>query len=161
VQSRLEDRTEKIGFADNHWMRVDGGGAAIDVTDEAIYLVMSLRNVGSGIGVLHGWDVRLDEMPNVEPPVAPEAFRRLARDLYVPPGDVGLWQGAIRDADDGQRAPLADRVARRERFGVDLLYGDHEGGQRAITRFGIIPRGDDGWLCSAVRHWNIDRADPR
>jgi hypothetical protein len=161
VQSRLEDRTEKIGFADNHWLRVDGGGAAVEVTDEAIYLAMSLRNVGSGIGVLHGWDVRLDEMPNVEPPVAPDAFRRLARDLYVPAGDIALWQGAIREADDGQRAGLIARVEQRERFGIDLLYGDHEGGQRAITRFGIIPRSDAGWLCSAVRHWNIDRADPR
>jgi hypothetical protein len=161
VQSRLEDRTEKIGFADEHWLRVDGGGAAIDVTDEAVYLAMSLRNVGSGIGVLHGWDVRLDEMPSVNAPKAPEEFRRLSRDLYVPAGDIALWQGAVREREDPQRAGLVERVDSRTRFGIDLLYGDHEGGQRVITRFGIFPRGDDGWLCSAVRHWNLDRADPR
>jgi hypothetical protein len=161
VQSRLEDRTEKIGFSDEVWLRVDGGSAAINVTDEVIYMAMSLRNVGSGIGILHGWDVRLDEMPSIDPPVEPENFRRLFRDLYVPPGDVGLWQGAIRDADDAQRGPLSDRVARRARFAIDLLYGDHEGGQRTITRFGVFPRTDEGWLCSAVRHWNLDRDDPR
>jgi hypothetical protein len=38
---------------------------------------------------------------------------------------------------------------------------NHEGGQRVITRFSIIPRGDDAWLLSAGRHWNMDRPDPR
>jgi hypothetical protein len=161
VQSRLDDASQKIGFADNRWLRVDGGGATIEVTDDVIYMAMSLRNVGPGIGVLHGWHVRLEPLPNIEAPARPEDFRMQGRDLYVPPGDIGLWQGAIREVDDAQRQPLAERVAARERFGIDLLYGDHEGGQRAITRFGIIPRSDAGWLCSAVRHWNIDRADPR
>jgi hypothetical protein len=44
---------------------------------------------------------------------------------------------------------------------VDLLYGDHEGGQRMISRFALIPKGDGGWLASVSRHWNLDRADPR
>jgi hypothetical protein len=46
---------------------------------------------------------------------------------------------------------------------VDVLYGDHEGGQRTITRFGLSPRqgGDQAWIVSAVRHWNLDRGDPR
>ena len=55
-------------------------------------------------------------------------------------------------------------------MGIDLLYGDHEGGQRVITRFSVTPRttpatspDDDGklWIASAVRHWNVDRPDPR
>ena len=49
----------------------------------------------------------------------------------------------------------------REQMTIDVLYGDHEGGQRVITRFSIIPRGDDVWLLSAGRHWNVDRPDPR
>jgi hypothetical protein len=45
---------------------------------------------------------------------------------------------------------------------IDLLYGDHEGGQRVVSRFSITPRKDDeNWLPSVVRHWNIDRPDPR
>ena len=27
-------------------------------------------------------------------------------------------------------------------FTIDVLYGDHEGGQRTITRFGMIPQTD-------------------
>jgi hypothetical protein len=41
-----------------------------------------------------------------------------------------------------------------------MLYGDQEGGQRTITQFAFTPV-TDGWLCSASRHWNVDRDDPR
>jgi hypothetical protein len=44
---------------------------------------------------------------------------------------------------------------------VDILYGDHEGGQRIITRFGLMPRSDEAWLLTAGRYWNVDRPDPR
>jgi hypothetical protein len=44
---------------------------------------------------------------------------------------------------------------------VDLLYGDSEGGQRAVSRFTITPREDGAWLAVIARHWNVDRADPR
>src|SRR5438874_798182 len=50
VPSRSEDPEQKVGFADNRWVRVPGGQGAVDVSDEAIYLVISLRNVGSGLG---------------------------------------------------------------------------------------------------------------
>ena len=46
-------------------------------------------------------------------------------------------------------------------FGIELLYTDHEGSQRTITFFILAPRGDDKWLCSEARHWNLDRPDPR
>ena len=51
-------------------------------------------------------------------------------------------------------------VTARRVFGVELLYTDHEGDQRTITNFVLAPRGDDKWMCSAVRHWNLDRPDP-
>ena len=34
---------------------VDGGHAAFEATEDAIYLAIALRNAGSGIAVLHGW----------------------------------------------------------------------------------------------------------
>jgi hypothetical protein len=33
---------------------------------------------------------------------------------------------------------------------IDLLYGDHEGGQRVITRFSLMPRADDGWVSNSL-----------
>jgi len=42
-----------------------------------------------------------------------------------------------------------------------VLYGDHELGQRSITRFGLTPRDDGRWIATVGRHWNVDRPDPR
>jgi hypothetical protein len=161
MPSRLDDPPQKIGFADEKWLVADGGGAAAEATDRAVYLGMSLRNAGSGIAVLHGWhftpERRLDE--NTPPPL--ENFTRLTRDLYVAPGDLGFWQGAFRDPSAPEFAAAAEVVSARTPVMVDVLYGDHEGGQRVITRFGLLPRDDGKWIATAARHWNVDREDPR
>ena len=50
---------------------------------------------------------------------------------------------------------------------VDLVYGDHEGGQRTITRFLLAPWPEDdghrvdGKRASVLRYWYLDRGDPR
>ena len=46
-------------------------------------------------------------------------------------------------------------------MGIDLLYGDHEGGQHTISRFSLAPKEDGHWSAAVVRHWNLDRPDPR
>jgi hypothetical protein len=56
---------------------------------------------------------------------------------------------------------LRDAVSSPRVFAIELLYSDHEGGQRAIGRFALAPMSDAQWLCSVVRHWNLDRPDPR
>jgi hypothetical protein len=162
VPSRLEDPPQKIGFADGKWLVVPGGGAAAEVADGAIYLVASLRNVGSGIAVLHGW--RLFAERRLDREHAPlEEFRRLARDIYVPAGDDGFWQGAFRDPAEPEFESARAAIEAREPLTVEILYGDHEGGQRVVSRFLLSPRegGDDGWLSAVGRHWDIDRDDPR
>src|SRR5438552_5438363 len=55
VPSRLDDPPQKIGYADGKWVHAAGSGGAAETTDEAVYLALSVRNVGSGIAVLHGW----------------------------------------------------------------------------------------------------------
>ncbi len=44
---------------------------------------------------------------------------------------------------------------------VEILYGDHELGRRAISLFSLTPREDGAWIVSVARHWNVDGADPR
>ena len=85
----------------------------------------------------------------------------LTRDLYIPVNDIGFWQGALRDPSAPEFVPARNAIEARERLIIDVLYGDHEGGQRVVSRFSMTPRGDEGWLVSAARHWNIDRPDPR
>jgi hypothetical protein len=161
MPSRLDDPVQKVGFSDGHVLRVDGGRAAAAATPDAVYLAMSVKNVGAGIAVLHGWRFSLLAGPGSGPPPPLEEFHRLTRDLYVPPGDVGFWQGVFRDPTAEEFQQAADAVAAGERLIIDVLYGDHEGGQRAVSRFSMTTASDGGWMVAAARHWNIDRDDPR
>jgi hypothetical protein len=161
MPSRFDDPKQKVGFADNHFVAVTGGAGTAEVTDEAVYLTLSLRNAGNGIAVLHGWRFHPRRVmgPDYHPDVG--AFRRLTRDLYIPVGDVGFWQGAFRDPEEPEFAEARDVVLAREPVTIELLYGDHQGAQRIITLFSLLPRDDDQWMATVSRHWNVDRPDPR
>jgi hypothetical protein len=160
VHSRLDDPTQKIMFVDGHWVQVAGSGAVAEQLDANVYLAMSLRNVGAGIGVLQGWNARAGLDTSREH--APEqSFRTQSRDLYIPAGDIGLWQGALRDPSEDAYGVLAEAAAKRETISIDLLYTDQVGGQRTITRFQVVPVGEDRWVASVGRHWYLDEAGPR
>jgi hypothetical protein len=181
VPARLEDPAEKIMWGDQHWTRVPGGRASVEIGDGVVYLSMSLRNVGSGMAVIHSW--RADSNPTFPDLLRPElfehpellehpdldCFRPQGRDLYVPPGDSSFWQGAFRardERDEREREEIAEAIRRREMITVYLLYGDHEGGQRTISRFSLVAPGEHAedpcvWIESVNKHWNLDRLDPR
>jgi hypothetical protein len=158
LASRPQDPPEKVTWADEHFTKVLGGRGVIEETGGVIYMAASLRNAGAGIAVLHSWHLLFG--PDFMQPPDPADFRRLSRDLYIPAGDNGFWQGAIRDPDDPDRRRLLDTIERPDRIAIDVLYGDHEGGQRTVTRFSLNPIAD-GWLCAAVRFWHLDRDEPR
>jgi hypothetical protein len=162
VHSRIADETQKIAFRDQHWVRVPGGQAVIDVENDVIYFAMSLRNVGAGIAVLQAWRLHGETSAQVSSEVPDlEAFTRLSRDLYVPASDVGLWQAALRESGDDRRTEIEPFIAERQPFTVDLLYTDQLGDQRTVSRFGVFPAGDDVWLTGVGRHWFIDSAGTR
>jgi hypothetical protein len=162
VPSRLEDSQQKVYFAGGAHVLVRGGRAIVqeDTGNKVIYLAASLRNAGSGLAVLHGWrfypaDMRADHRPELA------EFTTQTRDLYVPAGDAGFWQGAFRDPGDPAFDEALRAIKARNPLTIDLLYGDFEGGQRVITRFVLRVAGDDSWVNSATHHWNVDRTDPR
>jgi hypothetical protein len=161
MPSRLQDPPEKVGFQDGVWVKVTGGHAAFELTDEAIYLVMALRNAGTGLAVLDRWDFYGERRVGTQTYRDPATFHRLTRDIYLSANDLGFWQGALRDSAEPIFAEVREAVEARRPMTVDLLYGDHEGGQRTISRFSIIPAPDGSWLTAVGRHWNLDRADPR
>jgi hypothetical protein len=161
MPSRLDDPPEKVMWVDDHWAQVEGGRGSVESVDGSVYLALSLRNVGSGTAVLQGWRPvpRLPGLPDLPDP---DTFRPQSRDLYVPAGDVGFWQAAIRDESDADHGWLRTCVEERNIFLVGLLYSDHEGSQRAIGLFTVAPGVDgDQWISSVVRHWNLDRPNPR
>jgi hypothetical protein len=160
VPSRLHDPEEKIRFADDHWVVVDGGHALLEVGEGAIYLAIALRNVGHGLALLDRWDFYPRDI-TIDSPRDIDHFRRLTRDLYVPAGDLGFWQGTFRDEGDPAFLAAAEAITARQPLTVDLLYGDHEGGQRTISRFILTARGDTEWLSTVSRHWRLDGGDSR
>ena len=162
AQSRFDDPKQKVYWVDDHMTVLEGGRASAEVADGAIYLAVSLRNSGSGIAVLDRWNLRPERLLADVPPGDASTFRRLSRDIYVAPNEVGFWQGAFRDPAEPGYAEIAHAISARETMTLDLFYGDYEGGQHTITRFALIPRGDgDVWMATVGRHWNIERDDPR
>jgi hypothetical protein len=159
VNSRLQDPTQKIQYLEGVWLTVDGGTAALEVADDVVYLAVSIRNVGTGLAVLHGWHVRVGlQTERSHPPL--EEFTAQNLDIYVAAGDNGLWLGALRDPAADIFQPVADAVKADQPLVISLLYGDFEGGQRVITQFSLRPA-SGRWLAQATRHFNVDRPDPR
>jgi hypothetical protein len=184
--SRREDPVLKVNFVDAKWLKIPGGGAAGEVdcgegtagSDvPVVYLAIALRNVGSGLAALHGW--RFYPHQRRDRDHAPlEEFERQNRDLYVPVGDIGFWEGTFRDPGHRGYAGARKVIEARGPWTVELLYGDYDGGQRVVTRFAVLPytppaQGADpppgdpdpaperAWVTMASRTWNIDRPDPR
>ena len=163
IPSREDDLPETVRFGDGIVLTVGGHGGLAELRDGRLYMLMSLRNGGTGLAVIHGWHVTPGparagmERPSLD------AFRSQQRDLYVPANETGFWQAAIRDPEDPDYAAVRAAVQQGGRVMIDLLYGDYEGGQRTIARFSIAGAGDDKKVRNAavVRYWNVDGDDPR
>jgi hypothetical protein len=159
--ARLDDPPEKIMWADRHFARVAGGHGLIEVVDGVVYLSATLRNVGQGIAVLESWHVWPEFRRGTEPPLPSDRFRQHTRDLFIPPGSTGFWQGALREADDRDREPVLTALAGEGHLTVDVLYGDIEGSQRTISRFGFTRIAEADWLVNVSKHWYLDGTSNR
>jgi hypothetical protein len=181
IPSREQDPTERVRFGDDVLVNVPGHGAAAKVAHDAVYLAVAVRNAGTGVGVIHGWRARaqptvgqlspsvlLGDDPSTmassplqtRPEIA--EFRRQQLDLYVPAGETGYWQGAMRDPHELGYDEVRAAVETDSGVLVDILYGDYNGGQRTIVRLGVTAwPGVDGHRTTVLRYWNLDREDPR
>jgi hypothetical protein len=174
--SRREDPAQKVNFGDQKWVQIPGGGAVGETGSgdgsagpdtPVVYLAIGLRNAGNGIAVLQGWRFFPETHRDREHAPLSE-FQRQNRDLFIPVGDVGFWQGAFRDPAAPGYQEARQAVEDHHPWTVELLYADHEGGQPAITRFMVLPAGhpdqDEAdrprWLASASRHWSVDQPAP-
>jgi hypothetical protein len=169
IPTRDEDPTETIRFGDGQVLHLAGHGAAVAVTGDVVYLGMGVRNGGAGLGVIHGWRAeprnpdRATDRPDLD------SFRRQQIDIFIPAGDMGNWLGALRDRSEDMHREVREELSKADgTLVLDLLYGDHEGGQRTIVRFVIAPWPEDdrerdaSWRrVTALRYWNLDRQDPR
>ena len=139
-------------------LRVTGGAATLEVADRVVYMVISVRNVGTGLAVMHGWHVEAGGSPQPDPPL--EDFTTQNRGIHVAAGDIGSWQGALRDPATARFKAVAAAVEAGDPMMLSVLYGDWEGGQRVITQF-AVRHANDKWLTTTGRDFNVDRPDPR
>jgi hypothetical protein len=51
--ARPQDPPQKVGFIDDHWLMVRDGLAALQESAGNVYMAIPLRNVASGMAVLH------------------------------------------------------------------------------------------------------------
>jgi hypothetical protein len=171
IPSRSDDPPQEVRFVDGDSFTIEGHGGNVDRPSTAnVYFGLAIRNGGTGLAVIHGWrpapiDGSFSEAPHVE------EFRPQMRDIYIPAGEIGFWQGAIRDHTDPAIEIVRTSLESGARFAIDVLYGDYEGGQRTIARFGL-PTGSDGegpshpqqpaqdgryaFRAEAVRYFNVD-----
>jgi hypothetical protein len=159
--ARPEDPEQKVLFQDQHKVMVSGGLAAAEATSESIYFAIAIRNVGPGLAVLDRWWFAGERRQGAEDHADESDFRRLTRDLYLPPGEIGYWQGAIRDPGSPEFATATAAIRNRQEMTVELLYSDYLGHQRTISRFILMPVSEGRWFVALTRHWNLDRPDPR
>ena len=155
------DEAERVTFHDEI-VELRGGFATVEDRSGNLYFAAQLRNVGAGIGVLTSWlveagnDIPLSardwqDLPDLDRFVAQQ------RSLYVPAGDVGYWQGAIREADTdrGDADALRKAIDARERLTLFLRYADQDGGHDTVTRYTLSADENGDWLFGIGRHWTL------
>ena len=105
--------------------------------------VVSQRRLGAGAADAH----------------AGGTVRRLTRDLHIPAGDVGFWQGAIRDPGDPyprSSSPRSQRTTDHRRYPLRRPQG------RPACHRSLRPHTvEDGYLLTSSRYRNLDQRDPR
>jgi hypothetical protein len=166
--SRPGEPAGQIQFAGGEVFEVSSGRALVREQQAVFYLAMPLRNVGAGMATLRGYRLEAQTAEEVardpsgrarhrrgDPAPEPGTFAEQQRDVYIPAGDVGFWQAALRDPHAELYGAVQAAVRGDGRLTVDLLYTDHEAGQPTITRFVLLPEGSEQWRCDVARHWTL------
>ncbi len=150
------DDAERVTFGDREIVQLRGGFAAVEPRGPNLYFAAQLRNVGAGIGVLTSWFVEAGSSVSLDRPDV-STFVAQVRSLYVPAGDVGYWQGAIREGntDRGDADALRRAIEAGERLTLYLRYSDQDGGHDTVTRYSLLPDENGDWILGIARHWSL------
>jgi hypothetical protein len=171
IPSREVDPTERVRFGDETFLNIAGHGAEVQESDGRIHMGIGLRNGGAGLAVILGWRARtpvgveertgqsLVNRQGELPAPSLADFRRQQLDLYIPAGETGFWQGGLYDPEEPGYRDVIEALRSNGVIYVDLLYGDHEGNQRMIVRFGMSEwphDGDEeiGLRAYVLRYWD-------
>jgi hypothetical protein len=145
MTSPLGDPPQEVSHIDDRWFQADGGRAVADVTGGAMDLVIPPRDVGMGPAVPDRWEFAADRIRSERSAGDSVNSRRLQRDISAPVGDLGSWQGTVKDPTEPMFAEAGQAIAQRRRTAVDRPTVD----RRTVVR----PAGS-GWPQSGgTRTW--------
>jgi hypothetical protein len=163
---RRDDPGVEVQFADGRRFETGWDHAVVQPENGVVYLAFQLRNGGAGVAHLVAY--RLEPEPanlvardprglarhrRGDPAPDPTRFTEQQRDLYIAAGELGHWQAALRDPSTELHAAMSDAISSHGRITIDLLYGDIEDGQSAITRFVLLPDEQQKWRYDVTHHW--------
>ena len=166
-----DDPADNVQFADGRVFPLGNGQALVEQNVGVIYLAIPLCNVGAGLALLRGYHLQGEPASDVaqdprgpaqhlrgDPPPQARAFSRQQRDLLISTRRPGFWQAALREPTTQLHKEVAQAIETLGRVTVDVLYGDHEGGQPSVTRFVLMPEATS-WRCDATRHWSLPTSE--
>jgi hypothetical protein len=161
------DDAANVQFADGRVFPVGNGHALVQQDTGVIYLAIPLRNVGAGLAMLRGYRLQGEPAGDVaqdprgparhlrgDPSPELRTFSPQQRDLVISTSRAGWWQAALRDPETPLYKEIAGAAETWGRVTVDVLYGDHEGGQPSVTRFVLLPEAGS-WRCDATRYLSL------
>ena len=162
-----DDPAGSVQFADGRVFPLGNGQALVEQNAGVIYLAIPLCNAGAGLALLRGYYLQGEPAGHVaqdprgparhlrgDAPPQARAFSRQQRDLLISTRRPGFWQAALREPTTQLYKEVSQAIETMGRLTVDVLYGDHEGGQPSITRFVLMPEARS-WRCDATRHWSL------
>ncbi len=163
-----DDPPAQVQFADGQVFVLSAGRPLVERSGASIYLAVPLSNLGAGIAVLRAYHLQAEPARSVaedphgaarhrrgDTPPGVSSFAPQQRDLLISTGRVGFWQAALRDPEASLHVATTEALDTAGRITVDVLYGDHEGGQPTITRLVLLVDQGGAWRCDATRHWNL------
>lgn len=167
VPDERSDELQSVQFADGRVFPVGCGHPLVHEDSGIIYLAIPLSNVGTGLAILRGYRLQGEPASDLaqdprgvaqhrrgDPSPVPGTFSPQQRDLLISASRAGFWQAALRDPLTPLYKEIALAAETGGRITVDVLYGDHEGGQPSVTRFVLLPEAGS-WRCDATRYWSL------
>jgi len=99
--------------------------------------------LGQGLAVVHGWRAERRDIDRSTQRPDLDSFRRQQIDIYIPPGDAGLWLGALRDPSEPMHGPVRHAVSGAEAghagSAAGLIGGGHSSFAGPVSE-GILGR---------------------
>jgi hypothetical protein len=158
LPTRPDDPQQTIAFADGRRLTVPGGGAVIELTDDAIQIAMAIRNVGGGLAILRGWFLQPKRAQDEHTEV--EEFNRLACDVYLSGSETVVWQSRVKASASPAFARVRQALLARTPLSLEILHSNQHEDRWTITRFDLTSAGGDGkWSAAAAGHRDLEQLD--